>query len=168
MNTPLLLPSPPRTLSRCSSTSLTLLSPLTQMTTLSLPQSPSPVDWTMMDQLLYGHLPPPTSCRTLLTFPTTTLCRQATQRYAFPVPLEDPTVQNSINHDVWSATPSAKNPADPPINASVNKKPKQNNTRSLSTSLREMRPSTIWGQYLHTQGGQKKDPAYPASSTRKT
>ena len=30
-----------------------------------------------------------------------------------------------------------------------------------------MRPSTIWGQYIHTQGGRHPDPAYPTSSGKR-
>ena len=131
--------------------------------TLSLPRSPSPVDWTIMNQWWCGWLPPPPSCLTPLTCRTTHPCRLTTQRYTYPVPLEVPTVQNSTNHDVQSAAHSARNPADPPINVSATKKSRPPNS---STSLLEMRSSTTWGQYIRTQGGQLLDPAYPASSGR--
>src|ERR1700761_8813814 len=120
MNTHLLLPSPPRTSSRSSNNSLTLLSPLTA-TTLSLPRSPSPVDWTLTNQWWCGRLPPPSSNPTLSRLPTTPQCRRTTQRYAYPAPPEDPTVPSWTNHDAQSADPFARNPADPPTVASADK-----------------------------------------------
>ena len=136
-------------LSKCSNTSLILLSPLTQMTLLLL-QSPSPVDWMMMNQLLYGHLLPPTLCGTLSTCPTIPLCRPVTQRYTYATPLEDSTVWSSINHAVWSAVPSERNLEDPPTNASASRRQKLKIAKNLSMSHWKMRPSTIWGQYLCT------------------
>ena len=80
-------------------------------------------------------------------------------------PLEDPTVPNSTNRIVRSAVRSAKNPAGPPTVASVIKKPKPR--QPPSTSHREMRSSTTWGQYIRSQGGRLRDPVYPASTGRK-
>ena len=162
MNTLWQPPSPPRTLSRSSSSSLTPLSPLTQ-TMMSFPQSLSLVDWTMMDQLLYGHLPPPSSCHTLSTFPTTPLCRPVTQRYASPAPLEDPIAQNWTNLDAQPATHTVRSQEGPRTNASVNKR-LRTRPESSSTSHWEMRPSTTWGLYIHTLGGWLLDPLYHASS----
>ena len=157
MDTRLLLPSPPWTSSRSSNDSLTPLSPLTPMM-MSLPQSLSPVDWMMTDQLLYGHLPLPSLCRTLSTFPTIPLCRPAMQRYNFPVPLGDPTAPNLTSCNVPLAAPSARNQGDPQTAVSVGRKLRP---RSLSMFPLETRPSTIWGQYIRTQGGQLPDPLYP-------
>ena len=108
MNTCLLSLSPPPTSSRSSNSSLTPLSPRTQ-TTLSIPQSPSLVDWMLTNQWWCGQLPPPPSCLTPSTCPTTHLCRQVTQRYAYPVPPEDHTAQSSTNRNAWSVSHSAKN-----------------------------------------------------------
>ena len=162
MNTRLLLPSPPQTFSRSSSVSLTPLSPLTPMT-LSLPRSPSPVDWTLTNQWWCRRLPPPSSSCIQSTSPTTPLCVRMTQRYAYPVPPGDPIVPNSTNPDVQSVTPSARSQAGPPTDASVNRKWRGN----PSTSLQGMRSSTIWGQYIRTQGGRLPDPAYPMSSVQR-
>ena len=154
-STRLLLPSPPRTSSRSSNSSLTPLSPLT-VTTLSLPRSPSPVDWTLTNQWWSGHLPPSSSCLTPSTCRTTHQCVPTTQRYAFPVPQEDPTARSSTNHAVRSADRSAKNPAAPPTVAVADRKPKPKQPPNMSH--REMRPSTTWGQYIRTQGGRLPDP----------
>ena len=64
-----------------------------------------------------------------------------------------------------SAAHSAKNQAGPPTDASVARKPKPQ--KSPRTSPRETRPSTVWGQYIRTQGGRLRDSAYPASSGQK-
>ena len=119
-----------------------------------------------MNQWWCGRLPQPPSCLTPSTFQTTHQCRQVTQRYAYPVLPEDPTVLSLINPAVQYATPSARSPADPPTNAFATKRLKP---PSPSMFPWEMRPSTTWGQYIHTQGalgGQLLDPAYPASSGR--
>ena len=164
MNTRLLLPSPPRTSSRSSNDSLTPLSPRTTMT-MSLPRSPSPVDWTITNQWWCGHLPPPSLCPTQSTSQTTPLCVPTTQRYAFPAPREDLTARNLINHDAQHAARSAKSQAAPPINVSAGRKQKLK--PDPNTSHREMRPSTTWGQYIRTQGGRLRDSAYPASAGRR-
>ena len=48
----------------------------------------------------------------MLTCPTTHQCRQATQRYAYPVPLEDLTAQSLTNHDVQYVARTARSQED--------------------------------------------------------
>ena len=136
------------------------------MRELSIPRSPSPVDWTPLPQLLFGHLPP------ITTFPTppTSLTSQITHPLVFTslAHQTDHTAQNLINHVVKSADPSAQNQEDRPIVAFVGKKQRRQPApppQTPFTSHREMRPSTTWGHYLHTQGGRVRDPLYTTSST---
>ena len=58
------------------------------------------------------QLPPPPLCPTPSTCQNTHQCRQVTQRYAFPVPLEAPTVLNSTSCDAWYVACSVKNQED--------------------------------------------------------
>ena len=154
----------PWTLSRSSSSSQIPLSPL-MMTTMSLPRSPSPVNWTLLNPWWCGRLPPPSSSLTLSISQTTPLCVSTTQRYTFPVTQEDPTAQSLTDRGAQYADRSARNWEGPPIDASAAKKLRPKPV--LSTSHREMRSSTTWGQYIRTQGGQLRDSAYPASSRTK-
>ena len=94
------------------------------MTTLSIPHSPSLVDWTLMNPLLSGQLPPPSSSLTPWTSPTTCQCRQVTCLYGSPVHQEDHIVLSSINPTVLHADPSVRNLEDPPTIASVGRKHK--------------------------------------------
>ena len=112
-------------------------------------------------------LTPPSSCPTQSISQTTPQCVPTTQRYAFPVPPEDPTAPNSTSRAARHATRSVRNQAAPPIVASAGSKPRPKPPTAPNTSHREMRPSTTWGQYIRTQGGRLWDPAYPASSGTK-
>ena len=92
-------------------------------------------------------------------------CVPTTQRYAYPAPQEDPTAQSLTNRAARYAGRFAKNPGAPPTAASADKR--QRPKINPSTSPRETRLSTIWGQYICTQGGRLRDPAYPASSRKR-
>ena len=117
-----------------------------------------------MNQWWCRRLPPLSSNPTLSCSLITPQCVRTTQRYVYPAPLEDHIAPFLTNPDAQPVACSAKNLGGRLTAASVDKK---KGRPSSSTSLREMRPSTIWGQYIHTQGGRLKDPAYPTSSGRR-
>src|ERR1700761_1410980 len=123
--------SRPQTSSRSSNGSLTPLSPLTT-TTLSLPRSPSPVDWTLTNPWWCGRLPPPSSNPILSHLPTTPPCVPTTQRYVYPAPPEDLIARNSTSRAARSAAPSARNQADLPTSVSADKRPRPPNPPSTS------------------------------------